>query len=328
MSQLTEPKVYLGKELESIFFRPMLSGANADELGIRMLYNMPVPTTLSFWRGASNVLQKYSTGWNGGTASEKFQKTIQLHKVKSEMGYTAADYFAMVQEQITARPEVCMDDLSGTELEEAETRLFRESLAESLRATMWVGSTARTNGLYDTFNGFIAQLLADASTVWPEVKYVTFNDSEYNSADAGEGMLKEVWNEAPIELKELKSEGNLVYFVTSDVYSKYEESLDSATLEAAYIARQQGRTSLSYRGIPVIDMQVSGYLAEVNDMPKTWAILADRRNLALAVNTNDYPGTEVRMWYNPDEMENRQRAVFAAGCDYLLPELICYGCRD
>lgn len=28
------------------------------------------------------------------------------------------------------------------------------------------------------------------------------------------------------------------------------------------------------------------------------------------------------MWYNPDLMENRQRAVFMAGCDYLLPELI------
>jgi hypothetical protein len=30
------------------------------------------------------------------------------------------------------------------------------------------------------------------------------------------------------------------------------------------------------------------------------------------------------MWYNPDQMENRQRAVFMAGCDYLLPELMSY----
>lgn len=28
------------------------------------------------------------------------------------------------------------------------------------------------------------------------------------------------------------------------------------------------------------------------------------------------------MWYNPDQMENRQRAVFMAGCDFLLPELM------
>jgi len=43
----------------------------------------------------------------------------------------------------------------------------------------------------------------------------------------------------------------------------------------------------------------------------------------MAVNTADTPGSEVRMWYNPDEMENRQRAVFAIGCEILDEELVC-----
>ena len=43
----------------------------------------------------------------------------------------------------------------------------------------------------------------------------------------------------------------------------------------------------------------------------------------MAVNTADSPGSEVRMWYNPDEMENRQRAVFAIGCEVLDDELVC-----
>ena len=37
------------------------------------------------------------------------------------------------------------------------------------------------------------------------------------------------------------------------------------------------------------------------------------------------PGSEVRMWYNPDEMENRQRAVFAIGCEILDEELVTAG---
>ncbi len=328
MSQIVEPKTYEGKELETIFFRPMLSGDNARELGIRVLYNMPVPTILNFWRGASNVLRQYSAGWSGGNASTKFQKTIDLKKVKSEMGYAAADYASMVYEQIAAGADANLDDLSGTQLEEAETLLFREALAESLRATMWVGWTGRTTGLYDTFDGFLCQLMADINAQTAQVNNSTISSAEYDAADAGEAILKKVWNSASLQLKELKNEGNLVFFVTSDIYSKYEESLDASTLEAAYIARQQGRPSLSYRGIPVVDMQVSGYLEQINDLPSTWAILADRRNLALAVNTSDFPGTEVRMWYNPDEMQNRQRAVFAAGCDYLLPELVCYGYKE
>ena len=36
------------------------------------------------------------------------------------------------------------------------------------------------------------------------------------------------------------------------------------------------------------------------------------------------PGNEVRMWYNPDLMENRQRAVFMAGCDVLDETLMTY----
>jgi hypothetical protein len=325
MSQIVEPKTYQGKELETIFFRPMLSGKSAEELGIRVLYNMPVPTTLNFWRGATNVLKPFSSGWGGGTKSQKFQKTIDLHKVKSEMGYSAADYFTMVFEQIAARADVNLEDLSGTELEDAETHLFRQALAESIRATMWIGSTERTDGYFNTFDGFLSQLLNDNITAEPQVKFKIFTDAEYNSVDGGDAMLKKMWEAAPLELKEAKSEGNLVFFVTSDIYSKYEDSLNSASMESAYVARQEGRPSLSYRGIPVVDMQVSSYLSKINGVPKTWVVLADKRNLALAVNTADFPGTEVRMWYNPDQMENRQRAVFAAGCEYLMPELICYG---
>ena len=73
----------------------------------------------------------------------------------------------------------------------------------------------------------------------------------------------------------------------------------------------------------MIDVKVGDYL-DCMRTPCSFVILTDRRNLALAVNTADYPGTEVRMWYNPDEMENRQRAVFMAGCDILMPDLISY----
>ncbi len=34
------------------------------------------------------------------------------------------------------------------------------------------------------------------------------------------------------------------------------------------------------------------------------------------------------MWYNPDQMENRQRAVFMAGCDVLDELLVTYACKS
>ena len=285
MGKIENVKTYSGKDLDTIFFRPMLTGKSAEELGIKIMYNTSVPAKLHFWKRSGDILQQYSaSGWKGGAPATKYQKDVAMHKVKAEIGYSADDYFSFVYELITNSPEVNMDDLSGTELEAAETQLFRESIAESIRATMWLGDTSG----------------------WEEK------------------LLKTLWENASEQLKELKSEGQLAYFVTSDIYNAYEDSLDNVLLDAAYMAKQAGRDSLLYRGIPVIDVQVSGYLDKCPDMPSSFAFLTDRRNLALFVNTNEVPGTEVRMWYNPDLMENRQRAIFMAGCDYLLPELLTF----
>ncbi len=325
MSRIEQTKDYTGKDLESIFFRPMLCGPDASELGIKIMYNTPTPTTLHFWKRAGDILQKYTkSGWLGGTAAAKFQKTIEMARVKAEVGYSADDYFNMVYELISARADVNMNDLSGSELETAETALFKEAIAESIRATMWLGDTTRVGATakFNTFDGFIKKIKTDAAIDKSEITSVVITPT-----NTGEQILKNMWNAASPILKEFKTQNNLVFLVTSDVFASYEEGLDNVLLESAYMAKQNGRTALSYKGIPVIDIQISSYLAEFSDLPKSLAILTDKRNLALAVNTNDFPGTEVKMWYNPDLMENRQRAIFMAGCDYLLPELVVYAAK-
>ncbi len=320
MGKIESAKAYEGHDLETIFFRPILSGPDANALGIRVMYNMPVPTTLQFWKRGGDILQKYSAKeWKGSAPADKQQKTINLSKVKAEIGYSAEDYFNMVYEQIANSAGVNMEDLSGTELEKAETSLFKEAIAESIRATMWLGDTSRASTL-NTFDGFIKRLLADKGVDENSVKCQ--NITLTADPEAVETIFKSVWDNGSQALKEQKSQGNLVYLVTSDIYAKYEEELDNVLLESAYLAKQNGREALSFRGVPVVDVHLSSYLGSLADMPKSFVILTDRRNLALAVNTNDFPGTEVRMWYNPDLMENRQRAVFMAGCDYLLPELV------
>lgn len=319
MSKIESIKTYAGQQLDTIFFRPMLTGKSAEELGIKVLYNMPVPTTLNFWKRENDILRQYtSSGWSGGVPSQKFQKQIKLNKVKAEMAYSADNYFSTVYELITGRADVNLDDLSGTELEEAETTLFRASIAEGVRATMWYGDS--DNSSLNTFDGFVKHLMKDCGAG-------QLNHFAYAANHKGawaEQLLKNLWDESTEELHSLRSEGQLAFFVTSDVYNAYEQELDNVAIEAAYLAKQNGREGLYYRGIPVVDVQLNGYHDTVGSLPHSFAILTDRRNLALAVNTNDMPGTEVRMWYNPDLMENRQRAIFMAGCDYLLPELITF----
>ena len=56
---IVNPKNYTGRELETIFFRPLLSGPSVESLGIRVLYNMPVPTVVQLWDRTGNVLQSF-----------------------------------------------------------------------------------------------------------------------------------------------------------------------------------------------------------------------------------------------------------------------------
>ena len=324
MSRIEQIKSYEGQNLDTIFFRPMLTGDNAQDLGIKVMYNTPVPTTLHFWKRNGDILRKYtSSGWSGGEPATKLQKTINLSKVKAEMAYSAEDYFSTVFEMIASRSDVNFEDLSGTELEEAETKLFRASIAESIRSTMWYGNTDRSSDVLATFDGFLKRFMENDGMYEEENSMVRLGYILDHKEGWAERVLKQLWDNSTDQLRALRSEGQLAFFVSTDVYNAYEEELDNVAIEAAYLAKQNGRECLYYRGIPVVDLRLSGYIEDVKvDMPTSFAFLTDRRNLALAVNTNDFPGTEVRMWYNPDLMENRQRAIFMAGCDFLFPELV------
>ena len=316
MGLIENVKTYTGRDLETIFFRPMFSGKNAEELGIRILYNMPTPTTIQLWSPQSNVLKPYSAGWEGGSVAYRKQKTIELSKIKAEVGFTAADYFQQVYELIVGRADVNLDDLTGTELEQAETELFRAAIAESLRVTMWIGK--KSANTYNMFDGFLTKLFEYNAGGCIDLSDMTID------ADCALTIFNRMWGGAPAQLKAMKSEGNLVFLVTSDIYAAYEQYLDTCGSDAAYNDLSSGRRELSYHGIKIIDIGVS-HLLPLNSVSNPVCILTDRRNLVLAVNTADYPGSEVRMWYNPDEMENRQRAIFMAGCEILDETLVVLG---
>lgn len=320
MSLLENAKQYTGSDLEQIFFRPMLTGESALDLGVRVLYNLPAPTTVHLWDGQRNILQKYASGgWSGGAAAKKYQKTIRLTPVKAELGFSAADYFSLVYEKIAARADVNLDDLTGSELEQAETALFRQALAENIRATMWVGDTEAAKG-YNTFDGFLKAVKQFDS------EGAAFSEPYTLSTLDGEKLVQlfdTLWKNAGNGLQDLKGEGQLAFFVTSDLCYLYEKYLDAKGVDAAYADTVNGRQRLTYHGIPLVDVRLGSYLAE-SSFHQSFCLLTDRRNLVLAVNTADFPGNEVRMWYNPDEMENRQRAVFMAGCDILDENLVAY----
>jgi hypothetical protein len=306
-------KSYKNHDVDQIFFRPSFCGKSAEELGIRVLYNMPMPTTVHIWSRPDNILQEFASGWDGGQSAQKFQKTINMRKVKAETQFSADDYFSLVFEKLVSGSDISYQDLTGTELEKAETELFRQAIVEGIRSTMWIGDISGIVSDLTTFNGFFRQILNMDEDVAAQVI------AEADATPSAIEMFKGCWNNATPELKSLRSEGELVYFVSSDVYNSYLDELEEKGTDSAYQDTINGHPSLCYRGIPIVEVPLAHYNT---DRFSTFCMLTDRRNLVLALNTSDMPENEVRMWYNPDEMENRQRAIFLAGADVIDQKLV------
>lgn len=320
---IVNPKNYTGHELENIFFRPLLTGPSAEALGIRILYNMPIPTVVQIWDRSSNVLTPYeeASGWSGSEKTTRQQKTIELARVKAENAFSASDYFSSVFELITNRPEVNMEDLSGTELEAAETELFRRAIANSIRMNLWLGDKSGSLDTgYTSFDGLLK--IVNERSVAGKFHYSATNlDSQIESNDVTALLAKVIDNSSP-RLKGLFDEGQVAFFVSPKIYSLYQDYLDSSFGSAAYQDYQNGRKQLMFRGFPVIEVNLNPAIGN-SLLSQDFIIFTDRRNLVMAVNTADSPGSEIRMWYNPDQMENRQRAVFAIGCEVIDDELVC-----
>ena len=321
-SIIVNPKNYSGHELETIFFRPLLTGPSAESLGIRILYNMPMPTVVQIWDRKGNVLAPYdeASGWSGSQKTTHYQKTIPMSRVKAENAFSASDYFSTIFELITNRSDVNMEDLSGTELEAAETELFRRAIAESIRMNLWLGDKGGTlNTGYTSFDGLL-KLINERVKSGEIANSSKELETLLSDMSLGE-IFSDIVNDASPRLKGLFPEGQVAFFVSPRIYAYYQNYLDSSYGAASYQDCQLGRPQLMYRGFPVIEVNVDPAIGD-SSLSQDFIIFTDRRNMVMAVNTADSPGSEIRMWYNPDEMENRQRAVFAIGCEILDEELV------
>ncbi len=309
-------KTYNVTDVENLFFRPSFCGKAAEELGIRILYNMPLPTKVPLLKHNNNLLKGFTSGWQGGSATTKSQKEIAMTKLKAESAYSAEDYFSTIYEMVTNSAEVNLGDLTGTDLEKAETELFRRAIAENIYACTWFGDIDGSVSRFQAFDGFFRHIIKKKE-----------DDGGYDAVDICDGgvettaiqILRNTWSVAKEELRALASEGNLVYFVSSDIYDSFHFYLDNKGLIDANADTNGSRPNLSYHGIPIVEIPSHKYGLM---RAKSFCILTDRRNLVLSLNTVDSPEKEIKMWYNPDEMENRQRVVFLAGTTIVDENLV------
>ncbi len=144
------------------------------------------------------------------------------------------------------------------------------------------------------------------------------------TTDEAKSTLKSMYNNSSKVLKTLIQEAgaNVRYYVTDTIRENYLDTLEGQVLESARTAMIDGVPRLTYRGIPLMPMNIDQHLlADFNEPYPHRAILTPADNLVMVVNgTGDF--AETKFWFNPDLNVNRQRTQFEFGADFVLPELM------
>jgi len=143
------------------------------------------------------------------------------------------------------------------------------------------------------------------------------------STDEAMTAMKAGINGATKELRSAIRGGKGVFLCTQSFWDNYEETLSStnpAALESMRDATQNGMPRLKFRGVELKVTEIDELLEAdtANEYPHR-AILTIPDNIVLVMNGSI---GETRMWFNPDENENRQRSQFEMEMDFVEPRLI------
>lgn len=343
---ITAGSEYNGKENEEILFRPRFSG-KVEDIGYRQIFTKNTDNVkLTFFGKLDKILMPYTKGFQGGGGAPIAQNKISIAEFKAETAYEKHDYFDIIQEQMVNNDGIKQNDITGTDVMNAEQKVFMEALHADVYRNVMLGDTSKTHTAggnypdgtayltgaadkyYNQIDGIITQIRAKADTApsasAEEILLTEITAGGIQADEAGD-LFKAMFRNAPKELQALKNAGLLRFYATDSVIFKYLDDLEADGTEAARMQTLNGMAVPSWNGIPIQPLNIDSYIA--NDFaaafPDDLVILTTPMNMAMVLNVAG-SWAQTRFWFNPDENENRQRTQFHLGAGYVLPELISF----
>lgn len=173
---ITAGSEFNGQENQDIFLRPIFTGEDIERMGIRTLLSVKSSLKVTFFDAQTKITKAYAAGFQGGTAATQRQKKFILAEFKAENDYDKHDYSDTILEEITNRGGISQNDISGTDVHNAEVQVFGNAVRSDVFRIFWLGDIAKktvTSGLkddgtpdvdYNVIDGIWTEIIASAST--------------------------------------------------------------------------------------------------------------------------------------------------------------------
>lgn len=111
---ITAGNEYNGNETLAVIVRPQFVGMLPQGM-VPVFTEGSGSVKLTFFGHAGNALVKYSSGFQGGTASTKKQKKFEIGEFKSENSWSKQDYAQLIQRQSEAIKRAFQNDIFKSE---------------------------------------------------------------------------------------------------------------------------------------------------------------------------------------------------------------------
>lgn len=213
MAFITAGSEYNGRENMDIILRPRFFGTKPSEMGIRIIDSQGASSVkLNFFGKLLKVLMPYASGFQGGDGATKLQKKLTLSEFKAEQAYDKHDYSSMILEQIVDRGGIAQNDITGTDVFNAEVKVFLDAVEGDVFANFWLGDTTKTHIYAGAYPDGTAYAAGDADKYYKNMNGILkqITTDAYQNYVSRQGLIAG-WDKTTIPVLYLAESSGTVY---------------------------------------------------------------------------------------------------------------------
>lgn len=221
-------------------------------------------------------------------------------------------------------------DLTGTKVEKylldlLEPAAYSDFVRIAFLSKKSIVAAELTNGAadvkhYNQIDGIWTLIFAAVAATKIPRTTIAENANAAGAQDLTAGtaitILRNVFKNATTVLKQVSKDRKVLY-VTREVYEDYETWLESKdSLESSYTKLQDGQTTLSFRGVPLIVVDIVDQFLEADftlagktTMPHR-VILTVKDNLQIGVDGETTDPTAMEVWYERKDKKWNARLMY------------------
>lgn len=321
---------YAGREFtDSLFYQPQLEGSFDPYVEFQFIPNVKGKINIYLPQRLQKVLRLDSgCGITAAGATTITDKTLTPCKIRLDLEQCEDEFDNTVFEE-ARRSGTDRNDLRGTDIGTILTRQTTGAIREDNQKLIWFGRAVDADPFYGICDGYWDFLIDASSSLGHSINMANDSNIEVAGALVEDGALvamREIFANQPATLRRVKNTAR--FYVTATIWDNLTETFESLGTDSGLARLENGSATLSFRGIPVIEMVEWDDALADGDNPFSSEIGANAilytipSNLVIGADVSSNV-SQVKMRFDEETELVKTKAKWIQGVQFVHEELIC-----